>query len=408
MQLRQSVLAISVTLISIILFFLSSVSRAELALDMTPGVTETSQEVYDLHRLMFYWCVAIGAVVFSIMFYSMFKHRKSVGHKAEQFHESVTVEVIWTVIPFIILIFMAVPATKTLVSMSDSSESDLTVLVTGSQWKWHYKYLDYEGNTDIDVSFYSNLTTPRETFSTPVSAAGLFPKNIDSYDGPRVIPEKSPNYLLEVDNPLVIPSGKKVRFLTTADDVIHSWWVPDFGFKKDAIPGFINESWTKVPPGKEDTYRGQCTELCGKDHGYMPVVVKVVNEDDFGQWLADSEEAQAQARLAAASDVNKTFDMDELMAVGEEVYVARCAACHQINGAGLPPTFPALKASAIAIEKDKIGEHISIVLNGKNAMPGFGSQLTPKEVAAVVTYERNAWGNNTGDIVQPKEVVDSK
>lgn len=386
----------------------SNSALAAWQLDMTPGVTSISEQVFNLHRTMLWWCVAIGIVVFGAMFYSMLKHRKSKGHKAAHFHESTTVEIFWTVAPFFILILMAIPATRVLIAMSDTSDSALTIKITGSQWKWHYQYLDYQGSTDINLDYYSVLNTPREQIDRPVRAAGLFPKGAakDSYRPDGNYPEQGENYNLEVDHPLVIPTGKKVRFLITSDDVIHAWWVPDFAIKKDAIPGFINELWANVPEDKPGIYRGQCAELCGKDHAFMPIVVDARPQAEFEKWLASAQEAQKQADIAAASSVDKTFSKDELMAEGEKAYLARCSACHQANGQGLPPTFPALAGSAIAT--GAAADHIAIVKNGKNAMPAFGAVLPPKELAAIITYERNAWGNKPADgvdVVQPRDVA---
>jgi cytochrome c oxidase subunit 2 len=273
------------------------------------------------------------------------------------------------------------------------------------QWKWHYEYLDYEGDNLLELDFMSNLSTPRDQYERPVRTAGLFPAGIAKFEDEPDRPNKSDNYLLEVDNPVVIPTGKKVRFLITAGDVIHSWFVPAFGIKRDAIPGFINEVWTKVPEGKEGIYRGQCTELCGKDHGFMPVVVDARSPAEFEQWLADAQEAQRIAKEEAANSVDAIFTMEELMAEGEAAYLAKCAACHQPNGQGLPPTFPTLVGADIAVNKDRVQDHIDIIYDGQGAMPAFKDILTPKEFAAIVTYERNAWGNNTGQLVQPKDVV---
>lgn len=379
--------------------------------DLTPGVTEISQEIFDLHRTMLYWCIGIGVVVFSVMFYSIFKHRKSKGHKPAHFHESTLVEVIWTIIPFLILIFMAIPATKTLIFMTDTSASDLTIKATGHRWKWQYEYLQYEDNPNLTLNFFSNLKTAPEQFNTPIRSSGLFPtpwgsKN-DEDQSVKSPPKKDENYLLEVDNPIYVPTGQKVRILTTSADVIHSWFLPAAGVKKDAIPGFTNETWFEIPEGKEGIYRGQCTELCGAYHAFMPIEVHAVTQAEFKQWLADEEAAQEAAALAASDETNVEFSMEELMTLGKEVYDAKCAACHQVNGQGMPPTFPALKGSAIAIDEDKIVEHILIVNRGKNAMPAFTQQLSAKERAAVVTYERNAWGNDTGDIVQPKDIAEN-
>nr|WP_269822920.1 cytochrome c oxidase subunit II [Rheinheimera faecalis] len=346
-------------------------------LNMTQGVTEISQQVYDLHMKIFYICCAIGVAVFGVMFWSIIHHRKSKGVAPAQFHESTKVELLWTALPVVILILMAIPATQTLIAMEDTSEADVTVLVTGSQWKWHYKYMDHK------VEYYSLLATPRKQIENKL--------------------KKGENYLLEVDRPLVIPTGKKVRFLVTSDDVIHSWWVPAFAVKKDANPGFINEAWTKVDhPG---IYRGQCAELCGKDHGFMPVVVIAKDQADFDQWIAQEAATQAAAKAEELKLLSMNMSKEELMALGEKTYMGYCAACHQPTGMGIPGVFPALKGSKMALED--LPAHIDIVLNGKTgtAMQAFAKQLTLSEIAAVVTYERNAWDNNTGDVVQAADIA---
>ncbi len=345
---------------------------AEYGLNLPRGVTPISQEAYDMHMLIFWVCVGIAVLVFGVMFYSIVSHRKSKGAVAAQFHESTTVEILWTIVPFLILVGMAVPATKALVSMEDTSNSDLSIKVTGYQWKWGYEYID------DDISFISSLATPHDQ---------IYNEN-----------PKGEHYLLEVDNPLVVPVNKKVRLLVTASDVIHSWWVPQLGMKKDAIPGFINSMWIRVE--KEGVYRGQCAELCGKDHGFMPIVVVAKNEADYAQWVAEQKSA-ASADAAAAE---REWSMDELMARGEKVYATSCAACHQANGEGIPGAFPALKGSAIAT--GPVDKHIDVILNGRSgtAMAAFGAQLSDIDIAAVATYERNAWGNDTGDLVQPSAV----
>ncbi len=345
-------------------------------LNMTKGVTDISAEVYDMHMLMFIICVVIGAGVFTVMFISMYFHRKSRGAKPANFHESVKVEIAWTVIPFVILIAMAVPATKLLINMEDASEPDVTVLVTGSQWKWHYKYMDN------DIEFFSKLATQ------PDQIAGRIPKGV--------------NYLLEVDRPLVIPTGKRVRFLVTSDDVIHSWWVPDFAVKQDANPGFINDAWAMAnEPG---VYRGQCAELCGKEHGFMPIVVIAKEPAEYDMWVAEQEANQQQAKAEEQRLLSMNMSMEEAMSLGEKVYLANCAACHMPNGEGLPGVFPALKGSQIAVADQP--KHIDIMINGVtgSAMQSYAKQLTMSEIAAVVTYERNAWGNDTGDLVQAKDI----
>ncbi|HEY9050600.1 MAG TPA: cytochrome c oxidase subunit II [Gammaproteobacteria bacterium] len=355
---------------------ISSPLLAAYQLDLTPGVTIVSQGAYNIHQMVMWICAGIGVVVFGAMIYSIINHRKSKKAVASTFHESTTIEILWTIIPIIILVVMAVPATKVLLAMEDTSNSDMSIKVTGYQWKWHYDYLEEE------IGFFSNLATPMDQI-----------KNKES---------KSENYLLEVDNRLVIPANKKVRFLFTANDVIHSWWVPAFGVKKDAIPGYINESWTRVSePG---IYRGQCAELCGANHGFMPIVVEVKSEEDYLAWVNEKKSAFA----AAVASADKTWTRDELMAKGEQVYATSCLACHQANGEGMLNVFPALKGSAVAT--GDIAKHISIVMDGVSgtAMQAFGVQLDDVDLAAVITYERNAWGNNTGDIIQPSDIKSAR
>lgn len=345
-------------------------------LNLPKGVTDISAEVYDLHMLMFIICVVIGAGVFIAMFVSMYFHRKSRGAKPANFHENVKVEIAWTVIPFIILIAMAIPAMNLLIDMEDASQPDVTVLVTGSQWKWHYKYMDN------DVEYFSKMATQPEQISGKL--------------------EKGENYLLEVDRPLVIPTGQKVRFLITSDDVIHAWWVPDFAVKQDANPGFINDAWAMVnEPG---IYRGQCAELCGKDHGFMPIVVIAKEPAEYNAWIDEQQAIQQKAKEEEQRLLAMNMTMEESMALGEKVYTGNCAACHMPNGEGLPGVFPALKGSQIALE-DQV-KHIDVLINGVTgtAMQAYAKQLTMSELAAVVTYERNAWGNNTGDLVQAKDI----
>ncbi|MBE0347817.1 cytochrome c oxidase subunit II [Pseudoalteromonas peptidolytica F12-50-A1] len=314
--------------------------------------------------------------MFGVMFWALLKHRKSTGAVAAQFHESTKVEILWTTIPFLILIGMAIPATKTLIAMEDTSKADLTIKVTGSQWKWHYEYMGH------DVEFYSLLSTPRDEIND--------------------LQDKNDNYLLEVDNHLVIPTDRKVRFLMTSNDVIHSWWVPDFAVKKDANPGFINEAWTKV--NEEGIYRGQCAELCGKDHGFMPVVVEAVSPENFEVWLDDAKAAKAKAAAESQAVAEQILSKEELMEVGEQTYMAYCAACHQPTGLGLPGVFPAMKGSEIVIGDLK--PHIDILLLGRpgTAMQAFAKQLTIKQIAGVITYKRNSWGNDTGEVIQPSQI----
>jgi len=345
-------------------------------INMTPGVTEVSRQIYDLHMIIFWICVVIGVVVFGVMFYSMIAHRKANGHKAANFHESTAVEIAWTVIPALILIVMAVPATTALINLYDTSDAELDIKVTGYQWKWQYEYLGE------DVQFMSELATPEAEIYNR-EAKGEF-------------------YLANVNNPLVIPVDTKVRFLITAKDVIHSWWMTDFGVKKDAIPGFINETWAKVD--KTGVYRGYCAELCGQGHAFMPVVVHVVEKDEYQDWLSEKKAEAAALRELTA----KEFGLDELMAQGEDVYTRSCAACHQANGEGIPPTFPAIKGSVVATEN--LPQHLDVLVNGVpgTAMQAFGAQLSEVDLAAVITYQRNAWGNDTGDVVQPIDVFNFK
>jgi cytochrome c oxidase subunit 2 len=366
------------------LMFASPALLAEWGINMTEGVTALSAETYSLHMLIFWICVAIGVLVYGVLIYSMIAYRKSKGAVPATFNHNTTTEIIWTVIPFLILIGMAVPSTRVLTQIYDSSDSDLDIMVTGYQWRWQYRYLADDG---AEVTFFSNLATP--------------PEQYENYEG-SLAAEKGENYLLEVDEPLVIPAGKKVRFLLTSADVIHSWWVPDFSVKKDAIPGFVNESWVRVEqPG---LYRGQCTELCGRLHGFMPIVVEVKEQADFDAWYAERQ-AAAQRISDAAS---QTFTMEQLMAQGQTVYNTYCMACHQANGQGLPPAFPALTGSAIAT--GPAADHINIVLNGKQgtAMAAFGTQLSAVDIASVITFERNALGNSVGDMVQPVDIVQAQ
>jgi len=352
----------------------SQSALADYAYNLQPPASQVARDVFHLHNLIMLVCVGIFIVVFGAMFYSLFKHRKSVGHKAAHFHENTTVEIIWTVIPFVILVGMAYPAAKVVIEMKDTSNPDMTVKITGYQWKWGYDYLN-DG-----VHFYSTLATPREQI-----------------DGTAA---KDAHYLLEVDEPMVVPVGKRIRLLVTANDVIHSWWVPAFGVKQDGIPGFIRDSWFKAD--KIGTYRGQCAELCGKDHGFMPIVVKVVSEEDYKAWVA-KKKGTAQT---AAADNGKTFKLEELVERGEKVYQANCVACHQANGMGLPGVFPAMNGSKVAT--GPIDAHIKIVLHGGRpgtAMVGFADRLSDAEIAAVVTYERNAWNNKMGDAAQPADIA---
>lgn len=338
-------------------------------------VTPIAAQIYDLHTMMLIICLAIFVLVFGVMFYSIIKHRKSLGHKAASFHESTTVEIAWTVIPFIIVIAMALPATKTVVAMKDTSNADITIKATGMQWKWGYDYLKGEGT---GISFLSNLSTPREQ----IVDASI---------------QKSDTYLLEVDHPVVVPVNKKIRIITTANDVIHSWAVPSFGVKQDAIPGFVRDTWFKAE--KIGTYYGQCVELCGKDHAFMPIVVQVVSDEDYSKWV----DAQQKEMAAKAEDPAKIWTLDEAIQRGQAVYTAQCAVCHQANGKGAG-TFPALDG-AKSVTGPKAAQ-IDIVLNGRAAMPPWKGVLSDTEIATVITYTRNTWSNKSQDnIVQPSEVV---
>lgn len=356
------------------LFLLSGIAQAEMKLNLQEPITALGRDVYDLHLLMTIVCGVIFVAVFGVMFWSVFVHRKSAGYKAATFHESTTVEILWTIVPVFILLGMAWPATKTILAMRDTTNADITIKVTGYQWKWGYDYLKGEGE---GINFVSTLSTPQ----------------------PQVRNEapKGENYLLEVDNELVVPVGKKIRILTTANDVIHAWWVPALAVKQDAIPGFIRDTWFRAE--KTGTYRGQCAELCGKEHGYMPIVVKIVTEDEYAAWVDDKKKAMA----AAADDPNKMYLVEELTPRGEKVFAANCAACHQANGQGLPPAFPGLVGSKVVLGPQD--GQIDILLNGKSgtAMAAF-KHLSDTELAAVITYTRNSWGNATGEVVQPSDI----
>ena len=351
---------------------------------LTEPATRIAADQIWIHGFLMWICAAIFVAVFGVMFYSIWKHRKSKGHKPADFHESTAVEIAWTVVPFIIVIGMALPATRMVVEQKDTSNSDITVKATGYQWKWGYDYLKGEGE---GIAFLSALSTPRDSIED---------KN---FPGAREKREANPTYLLEVDNPLVVPVGKKVRVVITANDVIHSWYVPALGVKQDAIPGFVRDTWFKAErPG---VYRGACAELCGKEHAFMPIVVEVKTEEDYRAWV----EQKKKEMLAAQDDPNKEWEVAALAARGEQVYAANCAACHQPTGAGAPPAFPALKGSQLVLGPQDA--HIDIVLKGKagTAMASF-KQLSDTELAAVLTYTRNAWGNAPEDaVVQPRDVL---
>jgi len=357
------------------LTMLAQAANAAYRVNFQEPATKLAQTVYDLHMMMMYICGVIFVGVFGVMFYAIVKHRKVPGRVAATFHENTSVEILWTVIPTIILVVMVWPVTKTLISMRDATGADITIKATGYQWKWGYDYIKGEGE---GIKFKSVLSTPREQIE------GKAPKG--------------ESYLLEVDNHLVVPVGKKVRILTTAEDVIHAWYMPAFAVKQDAIPGFIRDASFRAE--REGTFRGQCAELCGKDHGFMPIVVDVVSAEKYSAWVAEQKTKMA----TVADDPSKVWTLDELKTRGETVYAQNCSACHQPTGKGLPPAFPALDGSKIATGPKE--GHLDRVLNGKagTAMAAFGKQLSDAEIAAVVTYERNAWGNKVGDMVQPSEV----
>ena len=345
---------------------------AQMAWNFQTPVTPIAQQTFDLHLYIFWVCVVIFIGVFGVMFYALVKHRKSVGHQAAQFHENTTVEIVWTVIPFLILVFMAYPATKTIVAMKDTSAPDMTIKVTGYQWKWNYDYM--EQNFD----YYSTLTTPLAQINNEEP--------------------KDANYLLEVDNPMVVPVDTRVRLLITAGDVIHSWWVPAFGVKQDAIPGFVRDTWFNAE--KVGTYRGQCAELCGKEHGFMPVVVEVKSKDDYAKWLAD----QKQKVATAADDPHKVWAQPALYARGEKVFNGNCAACHQAGGTGnAAAKIPALVGDPVVLGPALA--QIDVVLNGRNGMPSWKA-LSDTDIASAITYTRNSWGNKAGEgLVQPAQVL---
>jgi cytochrome c oxidase subunit 2 len=349
-------------------------------MDMRPGVTEMSVRIQQIHLMGLWVCVVVGIIVFGAMFYTMFAHRRSRNPTPATFSESTLVEFIWTLIPVLILIGMAIPATNALRDIENNDDSDMTVLITASQWKWHYKYLD------SGISYYSNISTPQEQINNTEP--------------------KGEHYLLEVDNPLVLPTNKKIRFLVTADDVIHSWWVPDFAVKQDAIPGFINEAWARIPV--TGMFRGQCAELCGLDHAYMPIVVEVRPADEFDAWIEDQRIAGELAGEAAVAARAKSWAMDELMPIGQEVFIKHCATCHERDGMGQGAKYPALAGSAIAT--GAIVDHLDRVMNGlaDTEMQAWAPQLSDLELAAIITFERNSWGNNTGDIMQPITVYEAR
>jgi len=372
-------------------------SLAAYDVDILPPVTPISREIYTLHWGILWVCVGIFVVVFGAMFWSIFKHRRSVGAKAAQFHENTTIEVIWTIVPFVILIGMAYPATKTVLDMKDASSADMSVKITAYQWKWEYDY-QQDG-----VKFFANLSTPRD--------------QIEEYSKPGA--KKNDNYLLEVDNAMVVPVNKKIRLLITSNDVIHGWYVPQLGVNQYGIPGFIKDAhFTIEKPG---IYRGQCSQICGKEHAYMPIVVDARSPEQYAAWVSEMKAkmppppaaqpvaaaaapAAGAAPAAAAEDLNKKWALDESKALGEKVYAANCAACHQPTGKGMPPAFPPLDGSKM-VTGPKAAQ-IQIELKGKpgTAMASF-AHLSNTDLAAVITHTRNAWGNKTGEVIQPAEIA---
>jgi cytochrome c oxidase subunit 2 len=341
---------------------------AVMQLNFAAPVTKIAEDIHWLHWMMLILCLIIFIAVFGVMFYSIIKHRKSRGHQAANFHESTTVEIIWTIIPFLIVIGMALPATKTVVAMKDTSNAELTIKVTGYQWKWAYDYLQGEGE---GIHFFSNLSTPREQI-----------------DGKAPL---SNTYLMEVDHELVVPVNKKIRIVTTANDVIHSWAVPAFGVKQDAIPGFVRDTWFRAE--KTGVYRGQCSELCGKDHAFMPIVVRVLSTADYTEWV----QAKQKEMLALADDPTKIYTLAELKERGAKVYASNCAVCHQPSGKG-GGIYPALDGSKVVLGSEP--EQIKLLLQGRKAMPSWKS-LSDVELAAVMTFTRNNWSNQTGELIQP-------
>ena len=347
-------------------------------INMPRGVTAQSMMSYQLHMIILWICVVIGVLVFSAMFISIVLHRKSKGHEAAQFTHSMKAEIIWTVIPILILVVMAVPATKALVHMEVAPETEMTIKITGFQWRWKYEYVE------DDIQFISSLHA--DSNAARRLASGTDPDSVE-------------NYLLEVDKPLVLPANTKIKFLITADDVIHSWWVPALGWKRDAVPGFINEAWTEImEPG---VYRGQCAELCGKDHGFMPIVLNVLPKAEYELWVQKQHQGMAQEQ----TEIERLWTRNELMELGENVYAAQCATCHQADGQGLAPAFPALAGSGVT--NGPLNENIQIVLQGRKgtAMQAWGTMLSESDIAAALTYTRNAFGNETGDVVQPQTIA---
>ncbi|AYH45210.1 cytochrome c oxidase subunit II [Azoarcus sp. DN11] len=355
---------------------LASPALAQSRFNLQSPVTGIAEQIYNMHTLMLLICLFIFVIVFGVMFWAVIHHRKSKGAVAANFHENTAVEIAWTIIPILILVGMAWPATRTVLEMKDTRDPDITIKATGYQWKWGYDYLQGEGQ---GIRFVSNLSTPHEQI-----------------DGKAA---KGAHYLVEVDNPVVVPVGKKIRMLTTASDVIHSWWLPAFGVKQDAIPGFIRDAWFRAD--KEGVYRGNCAELCGKDHGFMPIEVHVVSQEAYSQWVADRQAAMAAAASAGARE----WSLAELVEQGAKVFAANCVACHQADGKGLPPAFPPLDGSKVVL--GEAAAQIAVELNGRPGTPmaAFGKQLSDVDIAAVITYTRNSWSNKTGEAIQPSQIA---
>jgi len=368
---------LSAALVGVLSILFISAAHAELQLNMTQGVTPISQELFDLHMLVLWICVVIGVLVFGVMGWSIIFHRKSRGAVAAHFHESTMVEIFWTIGPLLVLIAVAVPATGTLLRLEDAkTNADINLEVTGIQWKWKYNYIDE------DVQIISALAqSSRDVVKDPTG---------------------NENYLLEVDNPIVLPINKKIRFLFHSDDVIHAWWVPEFAVKQDVIPGFINDSWAIIE--ETGTYRGQCAELCGKDHGFMPIVVEAVTQNEYEQWLAGKKAEAAEV----AAQASQEWSLQDLLTQGETVYKANCAVCHGATGAGIPGAFPAMTNSPIAT--GDAAEHMNVVMNGRSgtAMAAYKTQLNDIDLAAVITFERNSLGNSVGDMVQPSAIKNAR
>ena len=390
-------LAVQISLM-IAAFFSSPSAWAGYDINILSPATPISHQIYGLHMYILYVCAAIFIIVFSMMFYSIFKFRKSVGAKPDvNFHESTLIEIIWTIIPFIILIAMAIPATKTVLDMKDTSNPDITIKVTGYQWGWRY---DYSAD---DFGFYSNLATPWSQIGQP---------------GIQATEAKGKDYLLEVDNTMVVPVDKRVRLLVTSNDVIHGWYMPQLGVNQYGIPGFIKDVWFKAE--KVGVYKGQCSQICGKLHGYMPITVEVKSEADYALWVKSGQTKWGKGAALTASIDNpapksavlteesaKNFTMVEAKAHGEKVYATNCIACHQLTGKGQPPVFPALSGSKVV--QGPMDQQIGVILNGRpgTAMQSF-ARLSDTDLAAVITYTKNSWDNNTGKVVQPSDVKEAR